>query len=257
MAKLWLNADVGESFGPWQLGQDEALMPHLDLANIACGFHASDPDTMRRTVQLACRHQVKIGAHPAYPDLVGFGRRTLVCSPAEIENMVLYQLGALDALCRAEGTQVSYVKPHGALYNDMMQDAEKLAAVMQAVARFDRDLPLMLMAKRDNHIVLELAQTFGISLWFEVFADRAYDHEGVLVSRTLPGALLSEPTLIIEQARRFANGEAITAHDGSPLYLTADTLCVHGDNPESINAVAAIRALLTDSSNPPLPASLR
>lgn len=253
MAKLWLNADMGESIGPWQLGQDAALMPHIDLANIACGFHASDPDTMRRTIQLARHHNVSIGAHPAYPDLVGFGRRSLVCSPAEIENMVLYQLGALDGLCRAEGSQVDYLKPHGALYNDMMQDSAILAAVMQALARFDDRLPLMLMAKRDNHTALELAQSFGITLWFEVFADRAYDGEGYLVSRKLPGAVLSEPELIIEQARRFATGEPIIASDGSPLCLRADTLCVHGDNLESIEAVAAIRHLLNSQQlNNPL-----
>ena len=244
MAKLLLNADVGESFGPWQLGQDAALMPFIDLANIACGFHASDPDTMRCTVQLAHLHGVKIGAHPAYPDLVGFGRRSLACSPSEIENLVLYQLGALDALCRAEGTRVRYVKPHGALYNDMMREPEKLAAVMQAVARFDNQLPLMLMAKRDNQAALELAQPFGLTLWFEAFADRAYDSQGFLVSRQLPGAVLKEPEEILEQARRIAMAEPLIALDGSALLLTADTLCVHGDNPESIAAVSAIRQLL-------------
>ncbi|MGO4999889.1 5-oxoprolinase subunit PxpA [Oceanisphaera sp. W20_SRM_FM3] len=244
MAKLLLNADVGESFGAWQLGQDEALMPFIDLANIACGFHASDPDTMRRTVQLAQLHGVKIGAHPAYPDLVGFGRRSLACSPAEIENMVLYQLGALDALCRAEGTRVHYVKPHGALYNDMMREPTKLAAVMQAVARYDASLPLMLMAKTDNQAALDLAQPFGLQLWFEAFADRAYDGQGLLVSRQLPGAVFSSPQQIIEQARRIALGEPLVACDGSALVLSADTLCVHGDNLESIGAVSAIRHLL-------------
>lgn len=244
MAKLLLNADLGESFGAWQLGQDEAVLPFIDLANIACGFHASDPDTMRRTVQLAQLHKVKIGAHPAYPDLVGFGRRSLACSPAEIENMVLYQLGALDGLCRAEGTQVRYVKPHGALYNDMMREPEKLAAVMQAVARYDASLPLMLMAKADNQAALDLAQAFGLQLWFEAFADRAYDNAGFLVSRQLPGAVLSSQEQIVEQARRLMMAEPLIAHDGSALLLTADTLCVHGDNPESIAAVSAIRHLL-------------
>ena len=244
MKKLLLNADVGESFGPWQLGQDDALMPFIDLANIACGFHASDPDTMRATVQLAHLHGVKIGAHPAYPDLVGFGRRSLTCSPAEIENMVLYQLGALDALCRAEGSRVRYLKPHGALYNDIMVEPEKLAAVMQAVAHFDTSLPLMLMAKADNQGPLELAHSFGLTLWFEAFADRAYDSQGYLVSRQLPGAVLKEPEQIIEQARRIAQGLPLMTFDGSALVLQADTLCVHGDNPESIAAVGAIRQLL-------------
>ncbi|MFD1008574.1 5-oxoprolinase subunit PxpA [Oceanisphaera ostreae] len=245
MATLLLNADMGESFGPWNMGQDEAMMPFVDLANIACGFHAADPDTMRRTVQLAQRHQVTIGAHPAYPDLVGFGRRSLACSALEIENMVLYQLGALDALCRAEGTRVRYVKPHGALYNDMMQDHTKLAAVMQAVARFDPTLPLMLMATRHAQPAQELAARHGISLWFEAFADRAYDPEGSLVPRSQSGAVYHDSMVIIEQARRIATGEPLIASDGQPLRLQADTLCVHGDNPESIAAVSAIRQMLT------------
>ncbi|GGB50510.1 UPF0271 protein [Oceanisphaera marina] len=244
MATLLLNADMGESFGCWTMGQDEAVLPFIDLANIACGFHAADPDTMRRTVQLAQQHQVKIGAHPAYPDLVGFGRRSLACTPDEIENMVLYQLGALDALCRAEGTRVHYVKPHGALYNDMMRDKHKLAAVMKAVAAFDISLPLMLMATANPAPSQDLATRHGISLWFEAFADRAYDATGFLVSRSLPDAVHHHPALIVEQARRIATGEPLSACDGSELRLQADTLCVHGDNPESIAAVKAIRQLL-------------
>ncbi|MBM7456974.1 UPF0271 protein [Oceanisphaera litoralis] len=244
MPRLLLNADMGESFGPWTMGQDEAVMPFVDLANVACGFHAADPDTMRRTIQLAKRHRVRTGAHPAYPDLVGFGRRSLACSPAEIENMVLYQLGALDALCRAEGTRVNYIKPHGALYNDMMRDEQKLAAVMKAVAAFDAGLPLMLMATANPAPAQALAARHGIGLWFEAFADRAYDAEGFLVSRSLPGAVHHQTAQILEQARRIATGEPLSAGDGSPLTLRADTLCVHGDNPESIAAVKAIRQLL-------------
>lgn len=244
MATLLLNADMGESFGPWSMGQDEAVMPFVDLVNIACGFHAADPNTMRRTVQLAKRHSVTIGAHPAYPDLVGFGRRSLACSPLEIENMVLYQLGALAALCHAEGTYVSYIKPHGALYNDMMRDNDKLAAVMQAIVRFNPDLPLMVMASRNTQAVQALAQQFGISLWFEAFADRAYDSHGFILSRQLPGAVLSSPTQILKQATRLAMNEPLTASDGSSLALTADTLCVHGDNPESIAVVQTIRQML-------------
>ncbi|MBR9859079.1 MAG: LamB/YcsF family protein [Gammaproteobacteria bacterium] len=244
MPRLLLNADMGESFGPWIMGQDEAVMPFVDLANVACGFHAADPDTMRRTVQLAKRHGVSVGAHPAYPDLVGFGRRTLACSPAEIENMVLYQLGELDALCRAEGTRVSYLKPHGALYNDMMRDQHKLAAVMSAVAAFDAGLPLMLMATANPAPARALAARHGINLWFEAFADRANDAEGFLVSRSLPGAVHHQTAQILEQARCIATGQPLIANDGSELRLQADTLCVHGDNPESIAAVKAIRQLL-------------
>ncbi|WP_431026329.1 5-oxoprolinase subunit PxpA [Halomonas sp. H5] len=244
MTRLRLNADMGESLGPWVMGRDSELMPHVDLANVACGFHASDPDTMRRTVALAVAHGVTVGAHPAYPDLVGFGRRSLACRPEEVENLLLYQLGALAGICRAEGTRVGYVKPHGALYNDMMRDPAILEAVMRAVAAYDPKLPLMVMATRDNAPARRLAESHGLTLWFEAFADRAYDGEGRLVSRREPGAVHHDPALIVDQASRIARGEPLTASDGSELVLEAETLCVHGDNPESIAAVVAIRQAL-------------
>ncbi|GGX78374.1 UPF0271 protein [Litchfieldella qijiaojingensis] len=244
MATLLLNADMGESFGPWVMGLDEQVMPYVDLANVACGFHASDPDTMRLTARLAARHDVTVGAHPAYPDLVGFGRRSMACSALEIENLVLYQIGALAAICRAEGARLGYVKPHGALYNDMMRDPDKLAAIMRAVAAFDAELPLMVMATREPTPTRELARREGVTLWFEAFADRAYDGEGRLVSRREPKAVHHDPDVIVDQARRIALGQPLTASDGSELVLEADTLCVHGDNPESIAAVQAIRQAL-------------
>ena len=240
MTGLRLNADMGESFGPWAMGMDEAVMPVVDLANIACGFHASDQDHMRRTVQLAVSHGVTIGAHPAYPDLMGFGRRSMACSAEEIENLVLYQIGALSAFCRAAGTDVHYVKPHGALYNDMMKNHDILAAVMRAVKAFDPGVALMTLSTRDNHPVRSLASAHGISLWLEAFADRAYDDDGHLLSRSNPGAVHAEPETIIEQARRIARGETLTT-SGGELILEADTLCVHGDNPESIAAIRRIR----------------
>jgi len=246
MTRLLLNADMGESFGPWKMGLDHEVMPVVDLANVACGFHASDPDTIRATVRLAAAHGVTVGAHPAYPDLVGFGRRSIACSSEEIENLVLYQIGALAALCRAEGARLGYVKPHGALYNDMMRDPDKLSAVMRALRAFDADLPLMVMATRDPSAARSLAAEHDLTLWLEAFADRAYDAEGRLVSRREPGAVHHDPEVIIDQARRIATGSPLTASDGSELVLEADTLCVHGDNPESIAAVKAIRQALTD-----------
>ncbi len=245
MATLKLNADMGESFGPWVMGLDHEVMPHVDLANIACGFHASDPDVMRKTVRLAKRHGVGIGAHPAYPDLVGFGRRSMACSPEEIENLVLYQLGALQGICRAEGTSLCYVKPHGALYNDMARDPERFAAVARAVRAFDPELPLMTLAMRDTSVLKAQAEEQGVTLWFEAFADRAYDTDGRLVPRSRPGAVHHDPETIIDQARRIATGQPLTASDGSDLVLRADTLCVHGDNEESIAAVRRIREMLT------------
>ncbi len=244
MKPLLLNCDIGESFGAWTMGLDADVMPHIDCANVACGFHASDPQVMRRTVALATRHQVTIGAHPAYPDLAGFGRRSMACSPDEVENMLLYQIGALDGICRAEGSQVRYVKPHGALYNDMMRKPELLRAVMRAVVTYSSSLPLMLMSTRDNSEAQALADELGVVLWFEVFADRAYDPDGRLVSRALPGAVHHDAETVVAQAQRLARGEALTASDGSALVLRADTLCVHGDNAGSVAAVQRIRQAL-------------
>ncbi len=246
MTAILLNADMGESFGAWVMGMDHEVMPHVDLANVACGFHASDPDVIRMTVRLARKHGVRVGAHPAYPDMVGFGRRSLACSSEEIENLVLYQLGALAGLCRAEGLAVSYVKPHGALYNDMARDPEILSAVMRAILAFDPALPLMTMATRDSSAASELAAEHGVTLWFEAFADRAYDGEGRLVSRREVGAVHHDPEVIVDQATRIARGLPLIASDGSELVLVADTLCVHGDNPESVAAVKAIRQALGD-----------
>lgn len=236
-----LNCDMGESFGNWALGLDDQAMSHVDCANIACGFHASDPDVMRKTVALAVANGVRIGAHPGYPDLVGFGRRSMACSPQEVENLMLYQIGALEAFCRAEGTRIRYVKPHGALYNDMAKDMELLRAAMRAVVRYDRELPLLVMSTANPQPVRELASEMGVTLWFETFADRAYDADGHLVSRRLPGAVHHDRDAIVAQAVALARGEALTVSDGSALKLPADTLCVHGDNAESVAAVKAIR----------------
>lgn len=244
MTQLLLNADVGESLGAWTMGNDPALVPLLDLANIACGFHASDQDIMRSTVQLAVRHGVRIGAHPAYPDLIGFGRRSMACTPEQVENLVLYQIGALAAMCRAEGATLSYVKPHGALYNDMARDHRLLAAVMRGVRAFDPALIVVVPATPDPEPTQALAQDHGLAVWFEAFADRAYHLDGRLVARTRDGAVHHDQTVIVDQAMRFAEGRSIQSVDGQPLTLKADTLCVHGDNEASIAAARAIRAAL-------------
>ena len=244
MNRLLLNCDIGESFGHWTMGLDAEVMPFIDCANIACGFHAGDPSIMRKTVSLALANGVQIGAHPAYPDLVGFGRRSMACTPQEIQDLLHYQIGALDGICRAQGSRVSYVKPHGAMYNDMMANPEQLRAVIQAVAVYDRQLPLMLMATRDNSAAQALGDEYGVSLWFEAFADRAYDSAGRLVSRQLPGAVHHDPEKIIEQALIIARGDNLIASDGSALHLQANTLCVHGDNSSSVAAVRRIREAL-------------
>lgn len=241
MNSLLLNCDIGESFGAWTMGLDADVMPFIDCANIACGFHASDPSTMRKTVALAVEHGVRIGAHPAYPDLVGFGRRSMDCSPQEVEDLLLYQVGALEALCRRHGTAVSYVKPHGALYQDMMRKPPILRAVMRAVANYDKRLPLMLMSTRDNREAQAIGDEFGLTLWFEAFADRAYDAAGYLVARSQPGAVHHDSEVIVQQAVTLARGAPLIASDGSTLPLQAQTLCVHGDNASSVAAVRRIR----------------
>jgi UPF0271 protein len=244
VSRLLLNCDMGESFGSWTMGLDAEVMPFIDCANIACGFHAGDPQIMRKTVALALEHDVQIGAHPAYQDLAGFGRRSMAYTAQALQDLLHYQIGALDGICRAQGTRVSYVKPHGALYNDMMANPEQLRAVVRAVAAYDASLPLMLMATRDNSAAQAIGDACGVTLWFEAFADRAYDAAGHLVSRQLPGAVHHDPAAIVQQALTLAAGQPLTAIDGSPLHLHAHTLCVHGDNASSVAAVQRIRSAL-------------
>ena len=246
MSRLLLNCDMGESFGSWTMGLDAEVMPFIDCANIACGFHAGDPGIMRKTVALALKHDVQIGAHPAYQDLAGFGRRSMAYTAAELQDLLHYQLGALDGICRAQGTRIGYVKPHGAMYNDMMASPEQLRAVVHAVATYDARLPLMLMATRDNREAQAIGDEYGVTLWFEAFADRAYDNAGRLVSRQLPGAVHHDADTIVRQALTLAAGQSLIASDGSAQYLHANTLCVHGDNASSVAAVQRIRNALNE-----------
>jgi len=250
---LLLNCDMGESLGPWRMGQDEEAMPLVDMANIACGFHASDPVTMTRTVLLAKQAGTRIGAHPSYPDLVGFGRRSMACSPLEIISLVHYQIGALDAICRAQGLSVSYVKPHGALYNDMMRDHSIFRALLEAVADYRPDLPVMVLARPDTRELEAIAREFGVSLWFEAFADRVYDPEGFLVPRNQEGAVHRDPERILAQALRLAERGEVLSREGTTLRLRADSLCVHGDNPESVLVLRRLRQALNKLYGKPLP----
>lgn len=235
---------MGEGFGAWRMGDDEHAMPLIDQANLACGFHAGDPLIMQRSVLLARQHGVAIGAHPSYPDLQGFGRRHLSCTPDEVMALVLYQLGALDAFCRAAGAQVAYVKPHGALYNDLVRDDALMIAVLTACARYREGLPLMVLAQADNDRERRLAKAVGVPLLFEAFADRAYLADGQLAPRRLAGAVHHEPQRILDQALAIAAGEPFADLDGKPLRLQADSLCVHGDNAESLAVLRRLRAQL-------------
>jgi UPF0271 protein len=240
---MLLNCDLGESYGSWTMGLDEEVMPHIDQANIACGFHGGDPLTIRKTLALAARHGVSIGAHPAYPDLVGFGRRPMNLSADEILANLHYQVAALDGMASSEGLALGYVKPHGALYNDMMANAEVRAAIMQAVASYHRPLGLMLQATPDADQHRKEAESFGLSLQFEAFADRCYDDNGRLLSRRQPGAVHSREQML-EQVAQLQAESSVTTVSGQRLPLQADTLCVHGDNLEGVQAIQAIRALV-------------
>ncbi|MCP8687217.1 5-oxoprolinase subunit PxpA [Marinobacterium sedimentorum] len=241
------NCDMGESFGSWAKGNDEAVMPFVDMANIACGMHASDPTTMARTVQLACRFDVSIGAHPGYPDLLGFGRRELTLEAEELEACVLYQIGALDGICRAQGRRVEYVKPHGALYNRMMRDQATLDSMIAAVRRYDAGLPLVVLGAGEsaNAALRERAAGQGVELWFEAFADRAYDARGRLVPRSEPGAVHTDVDRVLRQVKEIAEQGQVSTLDGGTIPLQADTLCLHGDNEQLLAAVGRIRAALS------------
>jgi UPF0271 protein len=238
---------MGESFGSWAKGNDEAVMPFVDMANIACGMHASDPTTMARTVQLACRFGVSIGAHPGYPDLLGFGRRELALEAEELEACVLYQIGALDGICRAQGRRVEYVKPHGALYNRMMRDQATLDSIIAAVRRYDAGLPLVVLGAGEsaNAALRERAAGQGVELWFEAFADRAYDARGRLVPRSEPGAVHTDVDRVLRQVKEIAEQGQVSTLDGGIIPLQADTLCLHGDNEQLLAAVGRIRAALS------------
>lgn len=241
---MLLNCDIGESFGAWTMGLDDQVMPYVDQANIACGFHAGDPLVMQNTVKLALRHKVMLGAHPAYPDLQGFGRRSMVCRPEEICAMVLYQIGALGQIAATQGGSLRYVKPHGALYNDMMRNESILRAVLGALRDSPQDLALMAMTTADNQSLKQVCAEYGVTLFLEAFADRAYDDHGYLVSRSQKGAVHHHPDTIVKQAVALSQGQAIQSVNGVSLRLEADSLCVHGDNPESVAAVRAIRSTL-------------
>lgn len=241
MPALLLNADIGESFGPWTMGRDDRVMPLVDMANVACGFHASDPLTMQRTLTLARQHDVIIGAHPAYPDLVGFGRRSMACTPEEVQALIWYQVGALQGMADPLGMTVSYVKPHGALNNDMMQDDALLRTVMSAVTACGKGLSLMLPVSLKFSEHKAMADGLGLRLIPEAFADRAYDDTGRLVARSQPGAVHEDADTIVAQARSFAEQGGLHSVTGQWLDLPAESLCVHGDNDESIAAVARIR----------------
>ena len=239
-----LNADVGESFGVWSMGDDATLMPHIDMANVACGGHASDPLTMRATVRLAKQCGVIVGAHPSYPDLLGFGRRPLSMPHPEAALHMIAQVGALQAIASVEGVQVDYVKPHGALYNCMMDDRSLMAELMTTLAQSQFNIPLMILGTADHEEHADMASRIGVKLLFEAFADRRYTPEGRLQSRAIDGSVYHESQQILDQAERIIGDGSITTSVGSIIQIPVDALCVHGDNEKSINTAKEFRKFL-------------
>ncbi|WP_139006463.1 LamB/YcsF family protein [Arthrobacter crystallopoietes] len=238
MAFIDLNSDVGESFGNWQMGDDAAIFRSVSSANVACGFHAGDPSTIAQTCRDAVAAGVTIGAHVGYRDLAGFGRRFLDCTPTELADDVLYQLGALQALARAAGADIRYVKPHGALYNTIVHHEGHAQAVVDAVQAFGTDLPLLLLP---GSLALAKAEAAGLRGVAEAFADRAYNPDGTLVSRREAGAVLHDPEVVVANMVRLAQASEIVAVDGSVVKVQAESICVHGDTPGSVAMAAAVR----------------
>ena len=240
---LLLNCDLGESFGAWKMGLDDQVMPFIDQANIACGFHAGDPIVMKKTLLSAKGHNVVVGAHPSYPDLAGFGRRSMNLPAVEIIAIVQYQIAALAGMAENINMPITYVKPHGALYNDMMANGHIRSAVMEAIAGSHLPLAFMLQATPDAETHRQEAEMFGLELIFEAFADRCYDDNGVLLSRAKEGAVHSREKMLA-QVSQLKNDGSVTTISGHRLELQADSLCVHGDNIDGINAIQEIRQLI-------------
>ncbi len=244
MPTIDLNSDLGESFGQWSMGDDAAMLDIVTSANVACGFHAGDPAGILRTLKAAAAKGVIIGAHVAYPDLVGFGRRNMDIASDELTADVIYQIGALQALATAAGTAVRYVKPHGALYNTIAHDTRQALAVITAIRAVDARLVLVALA---GSPLIELARREGLTCIAEAFADRAYTPQGTLVSRREAGAVLHDAEQVAQRMLRLVRTGEVEAIDGSVTRIEADSICVHGDSPGAIQMAREVRQLLEQS----------
>lgn len=239
--RIDLNADVGEGAAGGALGQDPALMRQITSANVACGFHAGDPGIMRATVALAREHGVAVGAHPGFPDLAGFGRRELEVAPRDVEDFVVYQVGALAAIAAAQGVRLQHVKPHGALFNMAVRDAALADAIARATALIDRSMMLFGLPGSE---IIAAGRRAGLRTACEAFADRAYQPDGTLVPRQQSGAVIHEPDVVVQRAVRMVREGTVEAIDGARVALTVDTICVHGDTPGAAELAARIREAL-------------
>ncbi len=244
MTRIDLNCDLGESFGAYTIGMDSEVLPFITSANIACGFHAGDPVVMNKTVREAVKNGVSLGAHPGLPDLLGFGRRVMKITPAEAEAYIVYQTGALAAFARAAGAELHHVKPHGALYNMAADDTALAEAVCRGVASVDKRLILVVLS---GSCMQSAAERLGIRYACEVFADRAYTDEGTLVSRSKPGAVITDEDEVIKRAVRMVKDGIVSSESGKEIHVRADTICVHGDNPKALQFVRKIRMSFADA----------
>ena len=245
MPTIDINSDLGESFGAWSMGDDAAMLDVVTSANVACGFHAGDPAGILRTLKAAAAKNVTIGAHVAYPDKVGFGRRNMDLASDELTADVIYQIGALQGLAKAAGTCVRYVKPHGALYNTIAHDRRQALAVIAAIRAIDANLILVALA---GSSLIELARNEGLQCIAEAFADRAYTPQGTLVSRREPGAVLHDPKLVAQRMLRLVEDGTIEAIDGSLTRIQADSICVHGDSPAAVEMARELRRVLEQAN---------
>ncbi len=244
MFTIDLNSDLGESFGRWVLGDDDAMLDLVTSANVACGFHAGDPATLHRTVAAAQARSVVIGAQVGYRDLAGFGRRFIDMEPRELTAEVIYQIGALDGLARSVGTSVRYVKPHGALYNTVVTHQQQAAAVVAAVVAFDRTLPVVGLPGSE---FLAVADRAGLRVITEAFADRAYTATGTLVPRGEPGAVLHDPTQVADRVLALLETGEVRAITGQVVPVAAESICIHGDSPDAVRMAGAVRRRLTEA----------
>ncbi|GAB6146567.1 5-oxoprolinase subunit PxpA [Desulfocicer niacini] len=243
MKTIDLNCDMGESFGAYKIGMDDQVMQYISSANIACGWHAGDPVVMDATIQMAVQHKVGIGAHPGYPDLLGFGRRKMAVSAHEISQYLIYQVGALQAFCRVHNATLQHVKPHGALYLDAVESRETATAIARGILALDPTLKFVALAGKKGETMRQVGEELGLNVVYEAFPDRAYTPEGTLVSRKEKGAVISDPNLVASRAMDMANG-FVVAVDGTRIDLQTETLCVHGDNLDAVNLVKTIKITL-------------
>jgi UPF0271 protein len=241
MYQVDLNCDLGESFGAYTIGMDEQVIPYISSANIACGYHASDPIVMQKTIKMAKENGIGAGAHPGLPDLMGFGRRNMNLSPAEAKAYVQYQIGALYAFCKAAGIPLSHVKPHGALYNMAGKDYKLARAICEGILEFDGSLILLALSGSE---MIRAAQDTGLKVAKEVFADRAYEEDGSLVARTKPGSMITDEGIAIQRVIRMIREGKVAAITGNDIPIEADSVCVHGDGTKALEFVKKIRAAL-------------